>query len=54
MKPASQECTGWTLNLLADKQVELRIVDEISRETMRRTLKKTTSSHGESSNGVLR
>lgn len=31
----------WTLNLLADKMVELRYVDQISYETIRRTLKKT-------------
>ncbi len=31
----------WTLNLLADKMVELQYVDEISYETIRRTLKKT-------------
>jgi hypothetical protein len=43
---APQEHTGWTLNLLANKLVELRIVEAISRETVRRTLKKTTSSRG--------
>ena len=31
----------WTLHLLADKLVELRVVDDISYETVRRTLKKT-------------
>jgi transposase len=31
----------WTLRLLAGKMVELNIVDEISHETIRRTLKKT-------------
>jgi hypothetical protein len=43
---APQERAGWTLNLLAGKLVELRIVESISRETVRRTLKKTTSSRG--------
>jgi transposase len=43
---APQEHTGWTLNLLANKLVELRIVESISRETVRRTLKKTISSRG--------
>lgn len=43
---APGERSGWTLNLLADKLVELRIVHAISRETVRRTLKKTTSSRG--------
>jgi transposase len=31
----------WTLQLLADKLVELKVVDNISYETVRRTLKKT-------------
>src|SRR5215471_5072439 len=33
----------WTLRLLADKLVELEIVDTVSTETVRRTLKKTNS-----------
>ena len=32
----------WTLRLLADKAVELEIVDTLSYETVRRTLKKTS------------
>lgn len=36
----------WTLRLLADKLVELEVVDEISYQTVRRRLKKTTSSPG--------
>lgn len=36
----------WTLQLLADKLVELKLVDSISRDTVRRTLKKTISSRG--------
>lgn len=31
----------WTLRLLAGKMVELKMVDDISHETIRRTLKKT-------------
>jgi transposase len=31
----------WTLRLLADKLVELEVVDRIARETVRQTLKKT-------------
>ena len=31
----------WTLQLLADKVVELELVDSLSHETVRRTLKKT-------------
>ena len=36
----------WTLRLLADKLVELEYVDRISHETVRQTLKKTSSSRG--------
>ena len=32
----------WTLHLLADKLVELKVVDSVSYETVRRTLKKTS------------
>lgn len=43
----------WTMQLLADKLVELKVVEEpISDETVRRTLKKTTLSRGSSKNGV--
>lgn len=36
----------WTIRLLAEKLVELEIVDEISRETVRTILKKTNLSLG--------
>lgn len=36
----------WTMQLLADEFVALEIVEEISDETVRKTLKKTTSSRG--------
>jgi hypothetical protein len=36
----------WTLALLADKLVELKVVDSIARETVRSTLKKTNLSRG--------
>jgi transposase len=36
----------WSLRLLADKLVELRYVEDISYETVRRTLKKTNLSLG--------
>lgn len=42
----------WTMQLLADKLVELEVVASISDETVRRVLKKTTSSPGANSNGV--
>ena len=37
---------SWTLNLLADRLVECEIVESISPETVRQTLKKTNSSLG--------
>ncbi len=37
---------AWTLQLLADKLVELKVVERISDECVRQTLKKTTSSRG--------
>jgi Homeodomain-like domain len=39
--PAPKGYANWTLRLLARKVVELEIVDSISHETIRRTLKKT-------------
>ncbi len=41
----------WTLQLLADKLVELQVVDSISDETIRLRLKKTRSSRGCVANG---
>jgi transposase len=38
--------TAWTMRLLADRLVELEVVDTISDETVRRLLKKTSSSRG--------
>ena len=37
---------NWTMQLLADRLVELKVVDSISDETVRRELKKTVSSPG--------
>jgi len=39
--PPPKGYANWTLRLLAQKVVELEIVDAISHETVRRTLKKT-------------
>lgn len=36
----------WTMQMLADRLVELEMVEEISDETVRRTLKRGTSSRG--------
>ena len=38
---APEGCTRWTLQLLADEMVRLNIVESISYQTVRRTLKKT-------------
>ena len=35
----------WSLRLLADEVMRLEVVDTISHETVRQTLKKTTSNH---------
>lgn len=43
--------TRWTLNMLADKLVELNVVDSITSECVRTTLKKTSLNHGLKSNG---
>jgi transposase len=45
----------WTLQLLADKLLELKVVDEpISYETVRDRLKKTSLSRGKRSSGASR
>ena len=44
----------WTLRLLADRLVALEVVDSISRECVRTTLKKTTSNPGSRSAGASR
>jgi transposase len=42
--PAGQ--ARWSLRLLADRLVELEVVDTVSHQTVRRVLKKTNSSPG--------
>jgi transposase len=44
----------WTMKLLADKLVELEVVESIDPATVWRTLQKTTSSRGSSSSGSSR
>jgi transposase len=44
--PPPEGQARWTLQLLADQMVTLEIVEAIGKETVRRTLKKTTSSRG--------
>lgn len=43
--------TRWSLRLLADKAVELDYIEQISHETVRRILKKTSSSPGRAKGG---
>ncbi|MDF2712938.1 MAG: transposase [Nonomuraea muscovyensis] len=42
----------WTMRLLADRLVELGAIDAVSDETVRRRLKKTSSSPGSGSSGA--
>lgn len=44
----------WTMQLLADRLVELKMVEAISDETVRLELKKTNLSRGKKNNGVSR
>ncbi len=44
--PPPEDRATWSMQLLADKLVELEVVDSISDETVRRVLKKTRSSRG--------
>lgn len=45
---------AWTMPLLADRLVRLGVVERISDETVRRTLKKTSANPGNVRSGVLR
>lgn len=49
--PAERPC--WTMQLLADKLVELGLVESISDESVRRTLKTTCSNRGSNRSGVF-
>ena len=42
---------AWTLRLLADKLVELEVVESVSKETVRQSLKKIRSSRGCAASG---
>ncbi len=44
-------CARWSLRLLADKMVELKYLEEVSHETIRRTLKKMNLNLGELKDG---
>lgn len=43
----------WSLRLLADRVVELQILEDVSHETVREVLKKTSSSRGRRSASAL-
>ena len=49
--PPGERAT-WTMQLLADRLVALDVVDRISDETVRRTLKKTGSNRGSAPSGA--
>ena len=51
--PAPKGRKHWTMQLLADRLVALQLVETISDETVRRTLKKRSSSRGLRSSGVF-
>ena len=48
---APKSYSNWSLRLLANRVVEVGIVEAISHETIRRTLKKTRSRTGKSNTG---
>jgi transposase len=44
--------TRWTMQLLADRLIELQVVESIADETVRRLLKKTTRNPGRRNSGA--
>ena len=51
--PAPEGHDHWNLCLLADRMVELGVVDSLSHETVRLHLKKTSSSRGRRNSGAF-
>ena len=51
--PAPEGHSQWSLRLLADKAVELALVEEISHTQVGKILKKTNSAPNKNANGVL-
>ena len=51
--PAPAGRKRWTVRLLTERVVALQVVETVSRETIRRVLKKTRSSPGKSVRGVF-
>jgi hypothetical protein len=52
--PPPEGHARWTMELLAGRLIELRVIDSISPSTVCRTLKKMSSSRGSSSSGSSR
>jgi transposase len=52
--PAPAGRARWTMSLLSERLVELKVVESIDPATVWRTLKKTRSSRGSSSSGLFR
>ena len=51
--PAPEGHAHWNLRLLADRMVELGVVESLSHEAVRQHLKKTSSSRGRRSSGAF-
>lgn len=51
-QPAPAGYASWSVRLLADRFVILETGEKVSRETVRRALKKTNSSRGKTKNGA--
>jgi transposase len=50
--PVPEGRAAWTARMLADRLVELRVVESVSEDTILRVLKKATSSRGRRSRGA--
>lgn len=48
------DASRWTMQMIADRLVELEVIESISDETVRTTLKKTTLNRGSKSVGASR
>lgn len=47
------DASRWTMQMIADRLIELEVLESISSETVRTTLKKTTLNPGSSNAGAL-
>ena len=52
--PVPEGRATWTARMLANRLVELQVVESVSEDTVLRVLKKVTSSRGRSSRGACR